>query len=109
MKLRNVSVVLCVLCLLCGGLFLGGCASDRATVDHRAAVMNGVANQVNAGTAQDLATNALDAAWIIENERRAAVNLSDSYHWRKATYPNPAKRPTTLPYTPVDDVPAPGQ
>ena len=75
-------------------------------MDHRAAVMNGVANQVNSATAQDLAASALDVAWIVENERRAAVNLSDSYHWRKATYPFPAKRPTTLPYTPEDDTSA---
>jgi hypothetical protein len=80
-----------------------GCAADRATIDHRAAVMAGVANQVNAGTPQDLQDSALDVAWTLENERRAAVNLSDSYHWRKATYPYPAKRPTTLPYTPEDD------
>ena len=103
-------VMLCVLCVLCGGLFVvGGCASDRATVDHRAAVMNGVANQVNSATAQDLAASALDVAWITENERRAAVNLSDSYHWRKATYPNPAQRPTSMPYTPEDDTSTAGK
>jgi|GEM_PF-3886167 len=86
----------------------GGCAADRATVDHRAAVMSALADKVNAGTAADLQANALDAAWVIENERRAAVNLSDACHWRKATYAHPARRPTTLPWTPEDDVPAEG-
>ena len=87
---------------------LGGCAADRATIDHRAAVMSGLADKINSGTADDLRDNALDAAWVIENERRAAINLSDAYHWRKATYPHAAKRPTSLPWTPEDDVPAAG-
>jgi len=68
--------------------------------------MSGLADKINSGTADDLRDNALDAAWVIENERRAAVNLSDAYHWRKATYPYPARRPTELPWRPEDDVPA---
>jgi hypothetical protein len=99
-------VMLAILsCVAVGG---AGCAADRATVDHRAAVMSGLADKINSGTADDLRTNALDAAWVIENERRAAVNLSDAYHWRGATYKHPAGRPTTLPWTPQDDVPAEG-
>lgn len=92
--------------MLAVAAMLGGCAADRATIDHRAAVMSGLADKINSGTADDLAANALDAAWIIENERRAAVNLSDAYHWRKATYPYPARRPTSLPWTPEDEAPA---
>jgi len=85
-----------------------GCSADRATIDHRAAVMSGLADKINSGTADDLRDNALDAAWVIENERRAAVNLSDAYHWRKATYKYPARRPTALPWEPEDDVRAKG-
>jgi len=85
-------------------LALTGCSADRATVDHRAAVMCGLADKINAGTTADLAANSYDVAWIIENERRAAVNLSDSYGWRKATYPYPAARPASLPWVPQDDI-----
>ena len=85
-----------------------GCSVDRATIDHRAAVMSGVADKVNAGTTDDLRDNALDVAWIIENERRAAVNLSDAFHWRAPTYKYPARRPTELPWRPEDDVPVKG-
>jgi len=97
-----------VLLLVATGFMIGGCAADRAAIDHRSAVMGGVADKINAGTAADLQANALDVAWTIENERRAAVNLSDWAHWRKATYPYPAKRPEALPWKPVDDVPATG-
>jgi hypothetical protein len=103
--MRKIAWMLAVMVTV---VLVGGCAVDRATIDHRAAVMSGLADKVNAGTADDLRANAVDAAWVIENERRAAVNLSDAYHWRKATYPNPAKRPTTLPWTPEDDAPAEG-
>jgi len=85
-----------------------GCAADRATVDHRAAVMSGLADKINSGTAEDLRDNALDVAWCLENERRAAVNLSDAFHWRTPTYKYPAKRPTELPWRPEDDVPVKG-
>jgi len=95
------AIVLLVLC----SLFAGGCASDRATLDHRAAVMNGIADKINSGTALDLQANALDVAWALENERRAAVNLRDSAYWRKPTYPYSAKRPTALPWKPEDDIP----
>lgn len=98
-------LLLMTLAMLCLAVGIVGCAADRATVDHRAAVMTGLADKVNGGTAADLAANALDAAWCIENERRAAVNLSDAMHWRKATYEYPAKRPTTLPWVPADDIP----
>lgn len=97
-KLACVVIVMMVVALL------GGCAADRATIDHRAAVMSGLADKINSGTADDLRANSLDAAWVIENERRAAVNLSNAYHWRSATYKYPASRPTTLPWTPQDDV-----
>jgi len=100
--------IVCGLLVLMVVLMLGGCAADRATIDHRAAVMSGLADKINSGTADDLRANALDAAWVIENERRSAVNLSDAYHWRSASYKYPAKRPTTLPWTPEDDVPAEG-
>jgi len=92
--------------LLCLALLVGGCTADRATIDHRAAVMDGLADQINSGTADDLLANAPDVAWAIENERRSAVNLSDAYHWRKATYPYAAKRPTSLPWKSDDNVPA---
>ena len=82
-----------------------GCAADRATLDHRAAVMNGVADTINAKGVPTDQQDQLDFAWCIENERRAAVNVSDSFHWKQPTYPYPAKRPTTMPYKPVDDVP----
>ena len=104
MMARTLSILM-VLLVVMG---MAGCAADRATVDHRAAVMGGLADQINSATPADLAANASDVAWVIENERRAAVNLSDAYHWRKATYPYPAKRPTTLPWKPEDDVPAQG-
>jgi len=81
----------------------GGCGAPKATLDHRAAVMCGLADKINAGTADELAANALDVAWAVENERRAAVNLADWAHWRKPTHPYPAKRPTALPWVPVDD------
>ena len=100
--------IVCGLLVLMVVLMLGGCAADRATIDHRAAVMSGLADKINSRTADDLRANALDAAWVIENERRSAVNLSDAYHWRSASYKYPAKRPTTLPWTPEDDVPAEG-
>ena len=100
--------IACGLLVLLVVATLGGCAADRATIDHRAAVMSGLADKINGGTADDLRANALDAAWVIENERRAAVNLSDAYHWRSASYKYPAKRPTTLPWTPEDDVSAEG-
>jgi len=100
--------IVCGLLVLMVVLMLGGCAADHATIDHRAAVMSGLADKINSGTADDLRANALDAAWVIENERRSAVNLSDAYHWRSASYKYPAKRPTTLPWTPEDDVPAEG-
>jgi len=100
--------IACGLLVLMVVLMLGGCAADRATIDHRAAVMSGLADKINSGTADDLRANALDAAWVIENERRSAVNLSDAYHWRSASYKYAAKRPTTLPWTPEDDVPTEG-
>ena len=103
---RNMWMLIMVAAI--GLMLLTGCAADRATVDHRAAVMSGLADKVNSGTADDLRSNAIDAAWIIENERRAAVNLSDAYRWRSATYKYSASRPTTLPWTPQDDVPAEG-
>ena len=104
----HAAVALAMVPVLAAVLLAGsGCAVDRATVDHRAAVMCGLADRINTGTADDLRANALDAAWAIENERRAAMNLSDAYHWRKATYPCPASRPTTLPWTPEDASPAP--
>jgi len=102
---RQVAIVMLMLVVL--GMV--GCSADRATVDHRAAVMGGVADKINSGTADDLRANASDVAWTIENERRAAVNLSDSYHWRKATYQYPASRPTTLPWKPQDDTTGTGQ
>jgi len=104
MMARMLSILMVLLVVM----MLSGCAADRATVDHRAAVMGGLADKINSGTADDLRANGTDAAWVIENERRAAVNLSDAYHWRKATYPYPAKCPTTLPWKPEDDVPAQG-
>ena len=94
-----------ILCVLFLAVLCGGCAADRATLDHRAVVMNGVADKLAAEGFPTAQAGLLDVAWIIENERRAAVNLSDSAHWRKETYPYPAKRPTTMPYTPEDDVP----
>lgn len=105
---RFIESILILLAILVGAP-LAGCASDRATIDHRAAVMCGLADKINAGTVDHLRVNAIDAAWVIENERRAAVNLSDAYHWRKATYRYSAKRPTTLPWVPQNDVPAPGR
>lgn len=97
-----------VLVLVLAGFVLAGCSADRAAIDHRAAVMCGVADMINEGTAENLRVNATSAAWVIENERRAAVNLSDAYHFRKPTYPYPAKQPTTLPWKPEDDVPPGG-
>ena len=107
--MKNTWMLIVTLAALsCLAVGTAGCAADRATIDHRAAVMSGLADKINAGTADDLRANALDAAWVIENERRSAVNLSDAYHWRSASYKYPAKRPTTLPWTPEDDVPAEG-
>jgi len=71
-------------------------------------VMSAVADKINTGTADDLRDNALDVAWIVENERRAAQNLSDAVHWRPPTYKYPARRPEALPWVPEDDVPAAG-
>jgi len=105
MNARNCIAVVMVLVVVLG---MTGCAADRATVDHRAAVMCGTADMINEGTADNLKANATAVAWVIENERRAAVNLSDAYHWRKPTYPYPAKMPTTLPWKPEDDVPVEG-
>ena len=62
--------------------------------------MNAAADKINAGTADDMRANAAPIAWVIENERRAAVNLSDAAHWRKATFPTAASQPTTLPWKP---------
>ena len=107
--MRSGSMCVILLTMLCLCVFFGGCAADRSTVDHRASVMNGLADKVNSSTAEDLRDNALDVAWIVENERRAAVNLSDAFHWRKPTYKYPSKRPDSLPYTPEDDVPIPRQ
>jgi len=87
-------------------LFMTGCSADRATLDHRAAVMAGLADTINSCTADELKSYSLDVALTVENERRAAVNLSDAYHWRKATYQYAASRPTTLPWTPKDDATA---
>lgn len=102
--MRSLIVALTMMCMAM--LMLGGCAADRATLDHRAAVMNALADKINAGTAADLEANALDVAWVIENERRAAVNVADAARWKKPTYRYPAKRPTTLPYVPEDDASA---
>ena len=105
--MKNGRMLVVMLVLLVGAAVIStGCSADRAKIDHRAAVMSGLADKINGGTADDLRDNALDAAWVIENERRAAVNLSDAYRWRKATYPYPARRPTELPWRPEDDVPA---
>jgi len=107
--MRNGWTLFVMLVLLVGVAAVStGCSADRATIDHRAAVISGLADKINSGTADDLRDNALDAAWVIENERRAAVNLSDAYHCRKATYKYPARRPTALPWKPEDDVPAKG-
>jgi hypothetical protein len=98
-------ILLGLLTSLC--LFLAvGCAADRATLEHRAAVMDGLAEKINSGTPADLTTNALYVAWVVENERRAAVNLADRFGGKAPTYPYAAKQPTTLPWTPEDEVPA---
>jgi len=102
--MKQVNMVLMALVML-SVTCIAGCASDTATVDHRAAVMCGVANQLDAHGLPTAPQDQLDCIWAMENERRAAVNLSDAYHWRKPTYPYPAKQPTTMPWTPEDDVP----
>lgn len=83
-----------------------GCAADRATLDHRAAVMNGLADKLNAQGVPAAESDRLDMIWAVENERRAAVNLSDAAHWRKPTYPYAASRPAAIPWTPTDAAPA---
>lgn len=108
LKAAVIKIVAMLLVLLLSGVLLGGCAADRATVDHRAAVMTGVADRINADGVPTAPQDQLDFALCIENERRAAVNLSDALHWRKPTYKYPAKRPTTLPWRPEDDVSAAG-
>ena len=101
-------LVVVLVLLSCAAVVSTGCSAGRAIIDHRAAVMSGVADKVNSGTADDLRDNALDVAWVIENERRAAVNLSDAFHWRAPTYKYPARRPTELPWRPEDDMPLRG-
>ena len=96
-------LIVSLLCLLVAGLFIG-CAADINAADHHAAIMTGLANKLEASQPQDLSFNALDVVWIVENERRAATNMSDKMHWRKPTYVHPATRPTTMPCVPVDDV-----
>jgi len=83
-------------------LTLAGCGNPAA--DHHAAVMDGLANQINAATIQQLQDPniLLSFAVIVENERRAARNLSDGLHYEKPTYPTAATRPTELPWTPKD-------
>jgi inner membrane protein involved in colicin E2 resistance len=101
---KRIATLVMLAALSCVAMFGGvGCAADRATIDHRAAVMVGLADKINAGTSDDLKANAPYVAWTIENERRAAQNISDAYHWKSATYKYPASQPTTLPWTPVDD------
>ena len=101
-------IVLLMLVAVIGLAFMSGCAVDRTVIDHRAAVMSAVADKTNSGTADDLRDNALEVAWCLENERRAAQNLSDVVHWRPPTYRYPARRPEALPWVPEDDVPAIG-
>jgi len=95
--MKKLVVLVCLLALL------AGCAADQAVIDHRAAVMCGLADKINAGTADDLRANAPDVAWTIENERRAAVNLSNWAHWQAPCYQHPALRPTSLPWVPTSD------
>ena len=104
----RIVMLLCMAVAVVGLACVGGCAMDRSAIDHRAAVMSAVADKINTGTPDDLRDNALDVAWIVENERRAAQNLSDAVHWRPPTYKYPARRPDALPWVPEDDVPAAG-
>ena len=100
-------IVLMLLVVLVG---VAGCtvfsAADKAVVDHRAAELNAVADNANALPAPPAQAEWLGIVWILENERRAAVNLSNRAHWEKAKYPYPAKAPTTLPWVPADNAPA---
>jgi len=90
-------------------LAAGGCtvfsAADKAVVDHRAAVMNAVADKANAMPAPPSTEDWMNIVQVIERERRAAVNLSNTAHWEKPTYKYNPKTPTTLPWKPVDDAP----
>lgn len=84
------------------GVAVAGCGNPAA--DHHAAIMDGLANQVNASTVAQLQDPnvLLSFAVVIENERRAARNLSDGLHWEAPTYRTAATRPTALPWTPKD-------
>ena len=108
-RLWAVGVLLCVLCVLCGGL-AGGCATatQMAVDDHRAAFSRAAADKINAGTVQDVADNALYIAWIMENIARGDANRAARNRWEKPPFPHPAKMPTSLPYTPEDNIPQGG-
>ena len=107
---KRVVLLLCVLCALCG-VFSPGCITtfsgkDQAVVDHRAAVLRALANDANARTLPPSPADWLTYVWTIENEARAAQNLSDAAHWQKPTFPCPASMPAAVPWTPRDDVSA---
>ena len=112
--MRTWMMSLCALALLLVTA-IGGCtvfsSADRARVDHRAAVMAAAADKINGSTVEELSDPAVlkYVAHIMENERRAAVNISDAAHFRKPTYRWPAKAPTTMPWVPIDDKPAAGE
>ena len=91
-------------------LMAGGCATETqmAVDDHRAAFSRAAADKINAGTVQDVSDNALYIAWIMENIARGDANRAARNRWEKPPFPHPAKMPTSLPYTPEDNIPQGG-
>jgi hypothetical protein len=88
---------------LCLIAFQAGCATTA--IDQHYAVMRGLANKVNAATFAELQDpNTLCSfALIVENEARAAGNISAANHWGSGTKQAAVTtRPSTLPWTPPE-------
>jgi hypothetical protein len=96
-----------ILVLVLGMLTVGGCVVGGTAIgqfDHHAAVMDGLANQIESASVSAMAdaNNIYSFAVVVENERRSARNFSDGLHANAPTYATAATRPTALPWSPKD-------